>query len=65
MSEENTTESTVDITEEEFDVIYKCLRCGNETMHEELRRLPETKCICGFRVFTKQRPGLVKTVKAI
>ena len=65
MSEENTTESTVDITEEGFDVIYKCLRCGNETMHEELRRLPETKCICGFRVFTKQRPSLVKTVKAI
>ena len=65
MSEENTTESTVDITEEEVDVIYKCLRCGNETMHEELKRLPETKCICGFRVFTKQRPSLVKTVKAI
>ena len=65
MSEENTTESTVDITEEEFDVIYKCLRCGNETMNEELKRLTETKCICGFRVFTKQRPSLVKTVKAI
>ena len=65
MSEENTTESTVDITEEGFDVIYKCLRCGNETMHEELNRLPEIKCICGFRVFIKERSGLVKSVKAI
>ena len=65
MSEENTTESTVDIPEENFNVIYKCLRCGNEAMHEELKRLPETKCICGFRVFTKVRPPIVKTMKAV
>ncbi len=31
----------------------------------ELSRLPEIKCICGFRVFTKVRPPVVKTVKAI
>jgi len=30
-----------------------------------LSRLPEIKCICGFRVFTKKRPGLVRNVKAI
>ncbi len=53
------------IPEEKLDVIYRCLRCGNQTMLEELKRLPEIKCICGFRVFTKERSGLVKTVKAI
>ena len=31
----------------------------------ELSRLPEIKCICGFRVFTKVRPPIVKTVKSI
>ena len=25
----------------------------------------EIKCICGFRVFTKIRPPVVKTVKAL
>ena len=65
MAEENSIESVEDIPEEEFDVVYRCLRCGNQTMLEELSRLPEIKCICGFRVFTKERSGLVKTVKAI
>ena len=41
------------------------MRCGHETALEELARLPEIKCICGFRVFTKKRPGLVRNVKAI
>mgnify|MGYP006081419187 FL=1 len=59
MSEENST------ADEEFDVIYRCLRCGNESVLSELNRLPEIKCICGFRVFTKERPALVKSVKAI
>jgi DNA-directed RNA polymerase subunit P len=65
MSEENFTESMEENPEEKFDVVYRCLRCGNQTMLEELNRLPEIKCICGFRVFTKERSGLVKTVKAI
>ena len=65
MSEENFIEASEDISEEKFDVVYRCLRCGNQAMHEELSRLPELKCICGFRVFTKERSGLVKTVKAI
>ncbi|RMW40956.1 MAG: RNA polymerase Rbp10, partial [Candidatus Nitrosopelagicus sp.] len=56
MSEENFEES---FSEEKFDVFYKCMRCGHETALEELVRLPEIKCICGFRVFTKKRPGLV------
>ena len=36
MSEENFTESMEEITEEKFDVVYRCLRCGNQTMLEEL-----------------------------
>ena len=50
---------------EKFDVIYSCLRCGTTVPNSELSRLPEIKCICGFRVFTKVRPPVVKTVKAI
>ena len=55
-----------DITQDEkFDVMYACLRCGSKVSNSELTRLPEIKCICGFRVFTKIRPPIVKTVKAI
>jgi len=65
MAEENFTQQSEEISEEKFDVVYRCLRCGNQSMLAELNRLPEIKCICGFRVFTKERSGLVKTVKAI
>ena len=58
---EETEESSV----EAFDVNYACLRCGTSVSNTELSRLPEIKCICGFRVFTKVRPPVVKTVKAI
>jgi len=50
---------------ETLDVNYACLRCGTVVSNTELSRLPEIKCICGFRVFTKSRPLVVKTVKAI
>ena len=50
---------------ETFDVNYSCLRCATIVSNTELSRLPEIKCICGFRVFTKVRPPVVKTVKAI
>ena len=60
------TESINDITEDEkFDVIYSCLRCATKVTSTELSRLPEIKCICGFRVFTKARPPIIKTVKAV
>ena len=60
------TESINDITEDEkFDVIYSCLRCATKVSSTELSRLPEIKCICGFRVFTKVRPPIVKTIKAV
>lgn len=50
---------------EKFDVIYSCLRCGTQVANSELSRLPEIKCICGFRVFIKVRAPFVKTIKAI
>ena len=59
------TESVDQIPNETFDVIYSCLRCGTNATNTELSRLPEIKCICGFRVFTKARPPVVKTIKAI
>jgi len=65
-SELTDTESINDITEDEkFDVIYSCLRCATKVSSTELSRLPEIKCICGFRVFTKVRPPIVKTIKAV
>ena len=63
--ETNDTESIDDTVEPEFDVIYSCLRCNTKVSNSELNRLPEIKCICGFRVFTKVRPPIAKTVKAI
>jgi|TARA_B100001750_G_scaffold67320_1_gene53408 DNA-directed RNA polymerase subunit P len=69
MAEENFTEDTSDeqgiLEEEKFDVFYECLRCNVQVNLIELNRLPEIKCICGFRVFTKIRPPIVKTVKAV
>ena len=62
----NGEDSTDNVAEtEEFDVIYSCLRCNTKVSSSELSRLPEIKCICGFRVFTKVRPPIVKTVKAV
>ena len=60
------TDPVDDVIEtEKFDVLYSCLRCNIKVSNSELNRLPEIKCICGFRVFTKVRPPIVKTVKAI
>jgi len=58
-----TTEDSVPT--EKFDVVYACLRCGTGVSNTELSRLPEIKCICGFRVFTKVRPPIVKSIKAV
>ncbi len=72
MTEEPTPETQVEDntfpeedTTQKFDVIYACLRCGTTVPNSELSRLPEIKCICGFRVFTKVRAPVVKSVKAI
>jgi len=64
MVEENFDE-VEETSVETFEVNYSCLRCGTNVSNTELSRLPEIKCICGFRVFTKVRPPVVKTVKAI
>jgi DNA-directed RNA polymerase subunit P len=45
--------------------VYECVRCGTKTSQEELNNLPEVKCICGYRVFRKVRPSVVKQIKAI
>lgn len=50
---------------EQFDVHYSCLRCGTITSRTEIDKLPEIKCICGFKVFVKARPPVVKTIKAV
>ena len=63
MNDDNTTDNVTET--EKFDVIYSCLRCNTKVSSSELSRLPEIKCICGFRVFTKVRPPIVKTVKAL
>ncbi|MEM1942226.1 MAG: hypothetical protein QXW14_06730 [Candidatus Nitrosocaldus sp.] len=46
-------------------VVYECIRCGTRTTSEELKSLPELKCICGFRIFRKVRPPIAKRVKAV
>lgn len=61
----DSTDSTDVEQAEKFDVIYSCLRCAIKVSNSELSLLPEIKCICGFRVFTKVRPPIVKTVKSI
>ena len=63
-SEDSANESPI-LEEEKFDVVYECLRCKVQVNLIELNRLPEIKCICGFRVFTKIRPPIVTTVKAV
>ena len=66
VDESNDIESVNDVMKDEkFDVVYSCLRCATRVSSTELSRLPEIKCICGFRVFTKVRPPIVKTVKAV
>ena len=63
MNDDGTADNVIET--EKFDVVYSCLRCNTKVSSSELNRLPEIKCICGFRVFTKVRPPIVKTVKAI
>ena len=64
-SENTSDDSTGDIAEDRPDTDYSCLRCGTKLSNEELTRLPEIKCICGFKVFIKLRPPVVKTIEAI
>lgn len=63
--ESSKIEAEPDQQQASFSVIYTCLRCGTQVTQSELSRLPEIKCICGFRVFNKLRPPIVKTIKAV
>ncbi len=63
-SQENSVQEKEQVSQS-FSVIYSCMRCGTQVSQSELSRLPEIKCICGFRVFNKLRPPVVKTVKAV
>ncbi|MGB7696087.1 MAG: hypothetical protein WBL46_02565 [Nitrososphaeraceae archaeon] len=68
VASENTGEgdtSTIRSENSVGNVIYECMRCGTPVSNEELSKLPEIKCICGFRVFRKARQPIVKQVKAI
>jgi len=47
------------------DVIYECINCGTTVKADELKRLPEIKCICGYRILKKVRPAVIKQVKAV
>jgi len=46
-------------------VVYECVRCGTKSSGDQLAALPEIKCICGYRVFKKVRPPVVKQLKAV
>lgn len=61
----NDEQMSDDGSSNQFGVNYACLRCGTITSGSEISRLPEIKCICGFKVFTKVRPPVVKSVHAI
>jgi DNA-directed RNA polymerase subunit P len=69
MSEQPTAPSEAQPKPEQVKVftgaVYECVRCGTRTTQEELSRLPEVKCICGYRVFRKARTAAVKQIKAV
>ncbi len=54
----------MDSVESIGDVLYECMRCGTAVTNIELSKLPEIKCICGFRVFRKGRQPIVKQLKS-
>ncbi|HEU16187.1 MAG TPA: RNA polymerase Rbp10 [Nitrososphaeria archaeon] len=51
--------------QESGDVVYECVRCGARVTKRELDSYLSVKCICGYRVFRKVRPEVVKQVPAI
>ncbi len=51
--------------QEPEDVIYECVRCGARVTKRELDSYLSVKCICGYRVFRKVRPEVVKQVPAV
>ena len=48
-SENDASETPEEEPKVHYDVFYRCLRCGTHASNTELDKLPEIKCICGFR----------------
>ena len=46
-------------------ILYECVRCSIIVSLEELGKLPEIKCICGYRILKKIRPSIVKEIKSV
>ena len=45
--------------------LYECVRCGKKVYLSELERYISFRCPeCGYRIFKKVRPSIVKRVKA-
>jgi DNA-directed RNA polymerase subunit P len=45
--------------------MYECVRCGSRVAYSELERYVSFRCPqCGYRIFRKVRPPVVKRVKA-
>jgi len=45
--------------------IYECVRCGNRVYLSQLEKYVSFRCPeCGYRIFKKVRPSIVKRVKA-
>ena len=45
--------------------MYECVRCGSRVSYAELERYVSFRCPhCGYRIFRKVRPPVVKRVKA-
>jgi DNA-directed RNA polymerase subunit P len=44
---------------------YECINCGTKVEYRELERYITFKCPqCGYRIFRKVRPPIIKRVKA-
>lgn len=44
---------------------YKCIRCGARVMPQDLKLFGRVQCSqCSYRILVKERPPVVKTVKA-
>jgi DNA-directed RNA polymerase subunit P len=45
--------------------LYECVRCGRRVYLSELEKYVSFRCPeCGYRIFKKVRPSIVKRVKA-
>ena len=45
--------------------LYECVKCGNRVYLAELEKYVSFRCPeCGYRIFKKVRPSIVKRVKA-